>query len=416
MKLRWFLSGTVRQATEMTKHVRKLLNAQRDLLSPQALDAVNAAIAQTNEAINSHADKATLEKSMEELEKTANKWLKPYPNSEWRENVEVLLVAIAVAMAIRTFFLQPFKIPTGSMQPTLFGVTTDNLAEKPDFKIPGFFGRVFDACVKGTFYHEWIADEDGRVVGVSQPEHFFKFINKQTISVTYNGGRTETKTLWFTPDLDQSPPHGNIIADQMARSPFRKGEPILRFSETTGDHLFVNRLTYNFRRPMRGEIIVFKTKGIPGIADQNQFYIKRLVGMPGENLKLKKDYDAVFVQDSMTNSIGSVGHLVVDGHELSASTPHFESVYSFAGVARDSQEFHYVKNHYAGHSLVGALARGREFNVRANHYFAMGDNTMNSADSRYWDDLPQQNVIGKSWFVYWPITFGENGRFGWGQR
>src|SRR5260370_19843105 len=62
------------------------------------------------------------------LEKAANKWLKPYPNAAWRENVEVLLVALAVAMAIRTFFIQPFKIPTGSMQPTLFGV-----ASEPDF-------------------------------------------------------------------------------------------------------------------------------------------------------------------------------------------------------------------------------------------------------------------------------------------
>ena len=65
---------------------------------------------------------------MEELEFAANKWLKLYPNAMWRENVEVLLVAIAVAMAIRTFFLQPFKIPTGSMQPTLYGVTS-----MPDF-------------------------------------------------------------------------------------------------------------------------------------------------------------------------------------------------------------------------------------------------------------------------------------------
>ena len=64
---------------------------------------------------------------MENLEKAANKWLKPYPNAAWRENVEVLLVALAVAMGIRTFFLQPFKIPTGSMQPTLYGVTSRNL-------------------------------------------------------------------------------------------------------------------------------------------------------------------------------------------------------------------------------------------------------------------------------------------------
>ena len=79
---------------------------------------------------------------MENLEKAANKWLKPYPNAAWRENVEVLLVALAVAMGIRTFFLQPFKIPTGSMQPTLFGVTSENLINKPDFKIPTGLTRV----------------------------------------------------------------------------------------------------------------------------------------------------------------------------------------------------------------------------------------------------------------------------------
>ncbi|MEI9864457.1 MAG: S26 family signal peptidase [Limisphaerales bacterium] len=65
---------------------------------------------------------------MEELEFAANKWIKPYPHSAWRENIEVLLVALSVAMAIRTFFLQPFKIPTGSMQPTLYGVNSE-----PDF-------------------------------------------------------------------------------------------------------------------------------------------------------------------------------------------------------------------------------------------------------------------------------------------
>ena len=73
---------------------------------------------------------------MESLEKTANKWLKPYPHAAWRENVEVLLVALAVAMGIRTFFLQPFKIPTGSMQPTLYGVMSDNLIGQTDSQKP----------------------------------------------------------------------------------------------------------------------------------------------------------------------------------------------------------------------------------------------------------------------------------------
>ncbi len=126
--VQWFLSSTVRHATAMRKHVLKLLNHQRDLLTPQAIAAVQTGMLELQRAIDAKADKAALEKQMEKLEEVANKWLKPYPNAAWRENVEVLLVALTVAMGIRTFFLQPFKIPTGSMQPTLFGVTS-----VPDF-------------------------------------------------------------------------------------------------------------------------------------------------------------------------------------------------------------------------------------------------------------------------------------------
>ena len=45
-------------------------------------------------------------------------------------------------------------------------------------------------------------------------------------------------------------------------------------------------------------------------------------------------------------------------------------------------------------------------------YLAMGDNTLNSLDSREWGEVPQKNIIGKCWFVYWPF----NERFGWGYR
>src|SRR2546429_746414 len=124
----WFISKKVRQATAMRKHVERLLNHQRDVLSPQAVEAVRAALTDLRKSVAENGEPEQLEKQMETLEKVANKWLKPYPNAAWRENIEVLLVALAVAMGIRTFFLQPFKIPTGSMQPTLFGVNS-----VPDF-------------------------------------------------------------------------------------------------------------------------------------------------------------------------------------------------------------------------------------------------------------------------------------------
>src|SRR5208283_5343406 len=124
MNIRWFFSKTVRDAGAMRKHVWHLLCAQRDVLSPAAVSAVTLALNQLRDTIAAGENIGKIRLKMDELDFAANKWLKPYPNAMWRENVEVLLVAIAVAMAIRTFFLQPFKIPTGSMQPTLYGVTS----------------------------------------------------------------------------------------------------------------------------------------------------------------------------------------------------------------------------------------------------------------------------------------------------
>src|SRR5437016_9331472 len=87
--LNWFISKTVRQATAMRKHVQKLLNHQRDILSPQAVDAVNTALAAIQKAVAENTGEEALHKQMENLEAAANKWLKPYPNAGWRENIEV---------------------------------------------------------------------------------------------------------------------------------------------------------------------------------------------------------------------------------------------------------------------------------------------------------------------------------------
>jgi signal peptidase I len=387
MKLRWFLSGKVRRATDLYKHVRKLLDAQRDILSPQAVSAVDGALASLKKAIDSDDSDDALAKRSEELEKTANKWLRPYPHAEWRENVEVFLVAIVVAMGIRTFFLQPFKIPTGSMQPTLYGVVLQDLRNDPNFQMPGPLTRIFDAAVRGVIYHQIIAQADGEVLRVAPLEHFMRFINKQTILVQYVGGPEVPVTVWFAPDEGFERRAGVEPGYQ-----FHKGEPFIRFKETTGDHLFVDRVTYNFRHPERGEIIVFKTLGIPLIPNQDQFYIKRLVGLGGETI-----------------TIGEDRHVRIDGRRLDASTPHFENIYGFDPHVEPRS------GQYSGHTLDARShfrSPSDSYTVRPRHYFAMGDNTVDSADSRYWDDLPEENVIGKAWFVYWPIS----PRFGWGQR
>ena len=389
--LQWFLSRTVRQATAMRKHVQKILNHQRDILAPQAIAAVQAAIVDLQNAVARKEDSASLEKQMEKLEAAANKWLKPYPNAAWRENVEVLLVALTVAMGIRTFFLQPFKIPTGSMQPTLFGVTSVNLKSEPDFKIPTGWQRVRD-WFGGISYITLVADTDGEIV-IQPPRRFLIFNIKQTIFI---GGSSHT--LWFPPDYGSEPleARAGLIQRQMVH----RGEEVIRLKIQSGDHLFVDRLAYNFRPPKRGEIIVFETKGIPEERRESifppipadQFYIKRLVALGGERVQLGPDR-----------------HLIINGQRLDSSTPHFEKVYSF-GPTDDARE-----NHYSGHVNSSRLApffmdKPDGVAVPEGDFMVMGDNTMNSLDSRAWGYFPASYVIGRSFFVYWPITE----RFGWG--
>jgi len=379
----------------MRKHVQKLLNHQRDILSTQAIEAIEAAMADCRKAIVVTSDKAALEKQMENLEKAANKWLKPYPNAAWRENVEVLLVALAVAMGIRTFFLQPFKIPTGSMQPTLFGVTSvpdfsrgrgpEMEAAMQNLVIPTGWQRIRE-WFEGVSYIQLVAENDGQIDAVERPVRFLIFNLWQKVVA---GGKTFM--IWFPPDYGTVPLENR--AGIYVGEPIRKGEDIVKIKVCAGDHLFVDRLTYNFRPPKRGEIIVFETKGIYGLP-QDQFYIKRLVAVGGDRVQ-----------------IGDDRHLIINGKRLDASTPHFENVYSFNPRERphDSQ--------YSGHVNLPGLApyfqdKPDGVVVAPDHYMVMGDNTMNSLDSRTWGDFPATNVIGKSFFVYWPIT----DRFGWGNR
>src|SRR6185437_7980501 len=194
MNSNWLTSKKVREANAMCKHVHKLLQHQRDILSPKAISEVEASMQAAQEATVGKVDKAVLEKKMQELEDTANKWIKPYPNAAWRENVEVLLVAPAVAMGIRTFFLQPFKIPTASMQPTLFGITSKNFLVETNYQKPTGMAAVKD-WFAGASYLSYKADRDGTFGGVSKPLRLLIFNIKQTL--WYAG---KPHNFWFVPD------------------------------------------------------------------------------------------------------------------------------------------------------------------------------------------------------------------------
>ena len=87
---------------------------------------------------------------------------------------------------------------------------------------------------------------------------------------------------------------------------------------------------------------------------------------------------------------------------------------------RDSQYSGHVNGAEAGHRNLAPLFAdsSKSFDVPSDNYMVMGDNTMNSLDSRAWGDFAEGNVIGKSAFVYWPfLNQGDRaGRFGWSHR
>ena len=435
------MSKTVREAMTVHKHYRRLLAAQIDLLPPQASAPVQAKLDELRAAIDEgHTGRINIK--ADELQVTSEKWLKPYPNAAWRENVEVLLVALAVAMGIRTFFLQPFKIPTGSMQPTLFGVTSvpdfvvvlqtqglggDRAAVQNAYEqqmqlekaivVPTGLERV-KQWFEGVSYVHVVAQNDGVVKKIGPLTKALIFNIQQSFWIgNTNDDSTDVKyTMWFPPDYGESDlaTRGGLFPGRY----YHKGEDVVKFASRAGDHLFVDRVTYNFRKPERGEIAVFETKGInnPRMA-QDQFYIKRLVALPGDHVQ-----------------IGNDRHLRINGERLDASTPHFENVYGFNPdqPPRESEYSGHVNGAVATkYSLYPNLApnfpdeetiyTNQLFDVTnyvtgegvpVDSYMVMGDNTCNSFDSRAWGPFPARNVIGKSFFVYWPIT----ARFGWGTR
>src|SRR5438477_4502621 len=161
--LRWFLSRTVRQAVDMCRQVRKFIQAQCDLLPPEKIQEISKAARELKGAIMAGEKLDDIRARMKNLEKVANDNLLPYPHGSIRENVEVFLVTGAVVLALRTFFFQPMAIPSGSAQPTLWGITSENLQRKPDARIPRGFDRLFQACWMGAHYYYQVAENDGEL-------------------------------------------------------------------------------------------------------------------------------------------------------------------------------------------------------------------------------------------------------------
>ena len=117
-----------------------------------------------------------------------------------------------------------------------------------------------------------------------------------------------------------------------------------------GDYVMLNKVVYRFQEPSRGDVIVFKSP-----RDLNTRLIKRIIGLPGETVEIVN------------------GTVYINGAALEEPYIAERPTYAFA----------------------------RE-TIPYGHYFVLGDNRNNSADSHTGFTVPRENVMGRAWFDYWP--------------
>ncbi|MGH8092877.1 MAG: signal peptidase I [Chthoniobacterales bacterium] len=355
----------------LIRHVEKLIRYRRDQLSAETVAELEAQIGKVREAMKARNNRATHEES-ERLDALLSARTPPPKNAVWRENVEVILVAIVVAIGIRSYFIQPFKIPTGSMQPTLNGIIGHPSAAPS----PNFLTQIIDFVVLGRNYIDVVSGDDNTVENITSRKFLF-FFTLSRIECDHQSFNVYAPPEILRQDFQVYP--GNR---------YHRGQVIARGAIDTGDQVFVDKFSYNFIHPRRGDVFVFRTDNILGIHEDPEagapFYIKRLTGTPGDELRI--DSPRLYVNGQLAKNFGI-------RRVMSAKAP-------YKGYSQGPLTVQLA----AGYIVPGLLySPEMTFTVPPHRYFAMGDNSYNSYDSRYWGPVPEDNVVGRGLVVYWPF-------------
>lgn len=364
----FFSPRYLKEARILSEAASKTLHHYRDLLTEGQISRLQGLILSLNEAIGLKNEREVTDLTRR-LEVGFSAVIPAKPHATWTENIEAIVVAVVLAVGFQAYFLKPFKIPTGSMQPTLYGMTGHPSEES----LPSPVNRAIDFIRLGRTHLHLNATGREEILGLNEKTslNFFTFTE-----VITSAGR---HTVFAPRDV--------LMRDFGVRPGriYEPGETILHGYVQAGDQVFVDRMTYQFRNPERADVFVFRTTGILRIemnidpALGSQFYIKRLSGMPGDTLRI--DPPRLFIDGSVAKSLP------------------FQRVMS----CRDGYRG-YSNRSEAGGSFPYLGSPEETFTVPAHAYFALGDNSYNSSDSRYWGVVPERNVIGRGFFVYWPFS------------
>lgn len=371
----------LKQGRLYVKAAEKKLAYHRDVWTPEICSTMAGLIASLKQALKEKSRERVAE-SEKAIEGFCATHCPMGPNAWISENVEVVLVAIIVALGIRTFVVQPFTIPTSSMSPTLKGITGMRTTEPP----PNIAKQALDFALYGRSWHNVVALADERVTSVaSEVRGGLRRIFEYT-KIT-----TDQQNIYWV-NAAQQPLEDSQFGGRGGwhGMTFKKGEPIVRGYTDTGDHVFVNKFIYHFRKPTRGEVIVFLTQNIEGLGnsgppprDPSQFYIKRLAGGPGDTLSIASPQ--LFVNGELGQEPGF--RRVMEGTQ---NAPVNGGYRGYSPGPRESQPY----------NMSGPAMK---FTVPAKTYFPMGDNSYSSKDGRYFGPVPQDNMCGSGFLVYWPF-------------
>ncbi len=295
----------------------KVYHYRRDVITGVLAAELQSQIANLRKMLKDRTDAAKLKLGIEELEGVMRRTGgRIYPKSTVQEYVEFFLVAAIVVLGIRTYFVQPFKIPTNSMWPTYNGMTPEVFKDAEN--APGAVAKAFRFLVYGAQRKQLVAPDSGKIMVpvATGSGGALQFNRKQgrkwgvfpaTVREYLFYVGNETVRLEVPEDFDFDWAFREALGlkgeqlDELARRSRRgdynyrwveldrdvkQGQIFLSFDIMTGDQLFVDRVSYHFFKPSPGDGFVFRTGHIDGIG-VDQYYIKRLVGVPGDKLEIR---------------------------------------------------------------------------------------------------------------------------------
>ncbi len=358
----FFLRRRLRKRAEALLSAARLARKMReDIANPNDLQRLVAAERAIREAAD-RGEESAFQQAEAELEQAAERVYPKRPFALVREWVELAVVALAVAMGFRTYFFQPFKIPTGSMQPTLYGVH-----HRADRWPAPFREWIPLRIVRWALTGERPLEIRSRSSGKA---YFDPRVHPRAPVHILHVGASHYE---IPKGLKLHVHDGELVVD---------GQLLASGVVVSGDHIFVNRMIWNFRRPRLGEVMVFHTHGMnPAEIIPNTHYIKRLVGRPGDVLRIAPP--VLYVNGEHGRAFPGIRN-VIEGK------PGYEGGYQNGRTL--GGEVRYLKTDE------------EEYRVPNHFYFGLGDNSSNSRDSRYFGPIEERRLLGPAVWVYWPIS------------